>query len=267
MTRPILVKPGSKVRLEDIDPGETKGLTKEEGLARLEKDAARIGELQEKLYGEDKRALLVVLQGMDTSGKDGTVKGVFAQVNPVGLEIAPFGRPGEEDLDHDFLWRVHQKVPRWGHIGVFNRSHYEDVLVVRVRKLVDEKVWRKRYDQINQFEVLLTDMGVRVLKFFLYISKEEQKERLTERLNDKRKNFKFRMGDLEDRELWDQFMAAYDDALEKCSTTAAPWHIVPADKKWYRNAVIARVVAETLESMDPKPPRAEVDPKKVKIPD
>jgi PPK2 family polyphosphate:nucleotide phosphotransferase len=267
MTKPIVVKPGSPVKLADIDPDSSKGLSKEEGLARLEKDATRIAELQESLYGEDRRTLLVVLQGMDTSGKDGTIKNVFAAVNPIGLSVASFARPSEEELDHDFLWRIYQKLPRYGNIGVFNRSHYEDVLVVRVRKLVPEPVWRRRFEQINQFEALATDLGIRVLKFFLHISKDEQKQRLEQRLADKKKNYKFRMGDLDDRALWGDFQAAYEDVLARCSTQAAPWHVVPANKKWYRNALVARTVAETLEEMKPKVPATEIDPRKVKIPD
>jgi PPK2 family polyphosphate:nucleotide phosphotransferase len=267
MTRPILVKPGSKPRLADIDPGATKGLDKAEGARQLASDRARIGALQEGLYAEDRRALLVVLQGMDTSGKDGAVKAVFADVNPVGLEVTPFARPSEEELDHDFLWRIHKKLPRYGSIGVFNRSHYEDVLVVRVRKLTDENTWRRRYDQINQFEALVSDLGYKVLKFFLHISRQEQKQRLEERLADQAKHYKFRMGDLDDRALWDDYMAAYQDALVKCSTAAAPWHIVCADKKWYRNAVIAGTIADTLDAMGAKPPPVDFDPKKVRIPD
>jgi PPK2 family polyphosphate:nucleotide phosphotransferase len=267
MTRPILVKPGSKLKLADIDADSTKGLDKESAAARLAKDRERITDAQEMLYAENKRAVLVVLQGMDTSGKDGTIKAVFTAVNPLGLEIASFGRPSDEELEHDFLWRIHNKTPRKGNIGIFNRSHYEDVLVVRVRKLVEEKVWKARYGQINRFEQLLNDMGITILKFFLHIDREEQKERLEERLADDKKHYKFRMGDLDDRALWREFQAAYEDALSKCSTEVAPWHIVPANKKWYRNALIAHTVADTLEAMKFRPTRVSFDPKTVKVPD
>jgi PPK2 family polyphosphate:nucleotide phosphotransferase len=267
MGRSIVVEPGKKPKLSDIDPASTKGLNKEQGAARLEADRARIAELQEKLYAENRRALLVVLQGMDTSGKDGTVRGVLSGVDPLGLETTSFGSPSAEELEHDFLWRIHARLPRKGNIGVFNRSHYEDVLVVRVRKLVEPKVWKARYAQINAFEELISEQGYTVLKFFLYISRAEQKERLLARLAEPHKRHKFQLSDLEDRAHWDDYVEAYEDALAKCSTEVAPWHIVPADKKWYRNAVIARTIAETLEAMQPTVPPASFDPASVTIPD
>jgi PPK2 family polyphosphate:nucleotide phosphotransferase len=263
--KPILVK--GKVKLADIDPNESGGLKKERGVALLEKERLRIAELQEKLYAENQRALLVVLQGMDTSGKSGATKAVFGGVNPLGLEVTGFGPPSAVEGDHDFLWRVHQKLPRRGNIGVFDRSHYEDVLVVRVKKLVPDKVWKDRYRQINEWEALIADHGTTVLKFFLHIDRAEQKERLLARLAEKDKLWKFRLGDVEDRALWDHYLEAYEDALEKCSTRVAPWHVVPANKKWYRNLAIARTVADTLDAMEPKPPKPAFDPKTVKIPD
>jgi len=264
---PIRVKPDRPVKLSKVDPASTEGLNKADALKTLETDAARIAAAQTLMYAEDRKALLVVLQGMDTSGKDGTIRSVFAAVNPVGLEVSSFARPSEEELDHDFLWRIHKKFPRYGNIGVFNRSHYEDVLVVRVRKLAPESIWKARFDQINAFEQLASDMGYRVMKFFLHISREEQKIRLQERLSDDRKHYKFRPGDLEDRALWDEYMSAYEDVLQRCSTKTAPWHIVPADRKWYRNALIAGAVADELESMKVKRPKAIYDPSDFPIPD
>ncbi len=263
--KPIRVK--GKIKLGEIDPGDTNGLKKEQAGKLLEKERERIAELQDALYAEDRRSVLVVLQGMDTSGKSGTIRGVFSAVNPLGIEVTGFGPPSALELDHDFVWRIHQRLPRRGNIGVFDRSHYEDVLVVRVKKLAPEKVWKERYRQINDFEDMVTEHGTRILKFFLHIDRAEQKERLEARLADPNKQWKFRLGDLEDRVLWDQFHAAYEDALEKCSTDAAPWYVVPANKKWYRNLCVARVVADTLAEMNPKPRKPAADLKDVKIPD
>jgi PPK2 family polyphosphate:nucleotide phosphotransferase len=263
--KPIRVK--GKIKLSAIDPNDTDGLKKDQAVKLLEETRERIGIQQEKLYAENQRALLVVLQGMDTSGKSGTINGVFQGVHPHGLEVHAFGPPSDLERDHDFLWRIHHAAPRRGNIGVFDRSHYEDVLVVRVRKLAPEKVWKERYKQINDFEAALTEQGTRVLKFFLHIDRAEQKERFEARLADKDKWWKFRLGDLEDRALWDEYQRAYDDALEKCSPDHAPWYVVPANKKWYRNLVVAHVVAEALEEMDPRIRKPDFDPKKVVIPD
>jgi len=243
------IKPGSKVDLARYDPGETSGANKldtEKVFADLNQ---RLELLQEHLWAEHKHKVLVVLQGLDTSGKDGTIRKVFEGVNPLGVRVAAFKAPTEEELDHDFLWRVHKQVPGRGEIAIFNRSHYEDVLVPRVRKLVPQKVWKARYDQINDFEQLLTETGTTILKFFLHISKDEQKQRLQERLDDPEKRWKFRKGDLEDRALWDDYMKAYEDLLCRTSTEEVPWYVVPADKKWYRNLVIAGVLVETLEKL------------------
>jgi PPK2 family polyphosphate:nucleotide phosphotransferase len=189
---------------------------------------------------------------MDAAGKDGTIKKVMSGVNPQGCRVSSFKAPTPEELSHDFLWRIHEEAPPRGYIGLFNRSHYEDVLIVRVHKLVSEKIWRGRYEHINNFEKLLADSGVTILKFFLHISKDEQKERLQKRLDNKDKNWKFNPGDLKERELWDDYMAAYEDAINKCNTPYAPWHVVPANKKWYRNLVISERLVEALESLEMK---------------
>ena len=244
---------------EDAQP--PKGLPKKKKELRKEtaKLLERAEELQQALFAERKRAILVVLQGRDTAGKDGAIRHVFGPLNPQGVSISTFGAPSVEELSHDFLWRVHRVVPAKGMIGVFNRSHYEDVLVVRVRELLPKERWEPRFDQINDFERALTESGTTILKFFLHISKEEQLERLLARLEDPSKNWKFREGDLEDRERWDGFTAAYKDALARCSTKWAPWYVVPADKKAARDFLIAEVLLETLESLEPQFPEAEKD--------
>jgi PPK2 family polyphosphate:nucleotide phosphotransferase len=215
-----------------------------------------MAELQEVLYAESKHALLIVLQAMDAGGKDGAIRNVMSGINPQGCYVTSFKAPTPEELAHDFLWRIHQHAPPKGHIGIFNRSHYEDVLIVRVHQLVPESVWRGRYQHINYFEKLLADNGVTILKFFLHISKEEQKERLQARQKDKTKHWKFNPGDLKERALWDEYMAAYEDAINHCNQPWAPWHIVPANKKWYRNVVIAERIVETMESLEMKYPPA-----------
>ena len=213
-----------------------------------------ISDLGYRLYAEDRRALLVILQGFDASGKDGTIRCVMSGVNPQSCQVTPFKQPSAEELDHDFLWRIHRSVPRRGEVGIFNRSHYEDVLVVRVHNLVPESEWRTRYDRINEFEELLVEGGMTILKFFLQISKDEQRQRLQERLVNPFKRWKFSLHDLDERKLWDDYQRAYEDALTKCNTKHAPWHIVPADRNWYRNLVVSQTVRETLERMDPKMP-------------
>jgi len=251
----ILVAPGAKSRLSERDTvGADLFADKAEGAASLKSDADEIDTLQDRLWAERTRALLVVLQGVDTSGKDGTVRGVFGKCGPLGVAVTPFGRPTEEELAHDYLWRVHAATPKKGMIGVFNRSHYEDVLVGKVRKLAAAKAIEQRYDQINAFEQHLAQNGVVVLKFMLHISKDEQRERLCERLGDPTKHWKFNPADLEDRALWDEYQAAYETVLDRCSTAHAPWRVVPGDKKWRRNAIIASVVRTTLEEMNPNYP-------------
>lgn len=257
----ILASPGTKAALKQRDTVCDHLFAKrEEAEASLAADANAIDALQDRLWAERKRALLVVLQGIDTSGKDGTVRGVFNQCGPLGVSVTAFGRPSEEELAHDYLWRVHAAVPKRGMIGVFNRSHYEDVLVVRVRKLAPSDVVEQRYAQINAFEEHLTRNGVVVLKFMLHISKDEQRERLQERLDDPTKNWKFNPGDLEDRALWDEYQNAYEIILERCSTKHAPWRVVPADKKWRRNAIIAAVVRGALEDIAPEYPKPDWKP-------
>lgn len=252
----LVVNPGSRVKLKDIDPREVDFLGDEDAVrAKLAEDVVAIDRLQDRLYAEGKRALLVVLQGTDTAGKDGTIRGVFNTTGPLGVSVTAFKRPSEEELAHDFLWRVHMAAPRRGTIGIFNRSHYEDVLVGRVRSLAPKEAIELRYGQINDFERILSENGTVILKFMLHISKDEQAERLQERLDEKEKNWKFNAGDLEDRKLWDEFQKAYETALTRCSTDHAPWHVVPADRKWARNAIIAAIVRDKLEQMDPQYPK------------
>ena len=255
------VAPDSKVDLSRFDPRDTSEAPK--GKADTEKVFQELNErlelLQERLWAERKHKVLVVLQGMDTSGKDGVIRKVFEGINPLGVHVTAFKAPTEDELDHDFLWRIHKRVPGRGEIMIFNRSHYEDVLVPRVRKLVPEKVWKARYDQINDFERLLAESGTTLLKFYLSISKDEQKERLQERLDNPEKHWKFRKGDLEDRALWDDYMEAYEALLARTSTEHAPWYVVPADKKWYRNLVIASVLVEALEDLKIGRPEPEED--------
>ncbi len=209
----------------------------------------RLHAQQNLLWAEQDRRVLVVLQGMDTSGKDGTISHVFEGVNPLGVRVTAFKAPSQEELEHDFLWRVHQKVPAAGEIGIFNRSHYEAVLVERVHDLVPANVWKARYSQINDFERLLAESGTSVLKFFLYIDRDEQRRRLLERLADPEKRWKFSASDLEDRKRWDAYVAAYEEAITRTSTSVAPWFVVPANKKWYRNLVVASVLVKTLEGL------------------
>jgi PPK2 family polyphosphate:nucleotide phosphotransferase len=244
----------SRIQLKDFDPAEDFGLKKEKTREATRRLLERIGGLQAKLYANTRRSVLVVLQGMDASGKDGATKSLLEFVNPAGVEVTDFKAPSSEELAHDFLWRVHARVPAHGRIGIFNRSHYEDVVVVRVRKLVPKDVWKERFAQINAFERFLHGGQVTFVKCFLHISREEQRKRLEDRLKDPKKQWKLGPADLDDRHLWDDFTAAYEDALTKCSTPEAPWHIVPANKKWYRNLVVARLLRETLERIDPRFP-------------
>jgi PPK2 family polyphosphate:nucleotide phosphotransferase len=262
------VEPGTRMRLADVDPEESEHYRRKKDVAdELRRHRDRISDLQAKLYGEQRRSLLIVLQAMDTGGKDGTIKGVFQGVNPQGCQVWSFKAPSNEEAAHDFLWRYHQKAPPKGMIHIFNRSHYEDVLIVRVKDLVPEATWRPRYEAINQFEYALTSDGVTVLKFFLHISRDEQKRRLESRLADPDKRWKFSANDLKERAWWDDYQAAFEDAVNECSTAYAPWYVVPANHKWYRNLVIARTIADTLEAMNPRFPPAEPGLDKVEIPD
>jgi PPK2 family polyphosphate:nucleotide phosphotransferase len=246
------VRPGGAVKLADIDPRDEKGLPlgKADAKKARKADIEALDRLQEVLYAEAKHALLVVLQAMDAGGKDGTVRGVFGHLSPMGVTATSFKKPTEHELAHDFLWRIHQATPPKRMIGIFNRSQYEDVLVVRVHKLVPAAQIEARYDAINAFEKQLAESGTTIVKFFLHISKKEQTRRLQARLDDPTKHWKFNADDLAERKRWDDYMAAYEIALARCSTPYAPWFIVPADRKWYRDAVIARIVHRTLDGLD-----------------
>lgn len=263
-----IARPGQKIRLSQIDTG-FKGpyAKKKEGRKLLKSWRGELAKLQERLYAEDKHSLLVVLQATDTGGKDGTIRNVFGRVNPQGCVVTPFKVPTPEELAHDYLWRVHRAVPPRRMIGIFNRSHYEDVLVVRVHNLVPEDQWRQRYEQINQFEKHLTQNGVTILKFFLHISKEEQKLRLQSRLDNPDKRWKFSVGDLAERELWDAYQAAFEDMVNLTSTEWAPWYVIPADRKWYRNLAVARIVIDTLRDFHMEWPEPEEDLNGIEIPD
>ncbi len=261
------IKPGDKIKLGDWNPDETgkyKG-KKEDATDEILKLTNDLDALQELLYAEQKNKVLVVLQGMDTSGKDGVIRHVFEGVNPQGVKVAAFKVPTPEEQAHDYLWRIHKQTPGKGEVVIFNRSHYEDVLVVRVHGLVDETVWSKRYDQINQFERMLKDEGTTILKFFLHISLDEQKGRLQDRLADPKKQWKFSVGDLKERALWEDYMRAYDDVLEKTSTDWAPWYIVPANHKWYRDLIIGTILVDKLKSLNMKYPQPTEDLSKIVI--
>jgi PPK2 family polyphosphate:nucleotide phosphotransferase len=255
------IQPGKAVDLRDIDPSSTAGGPDDKAAAHATFPELWDGllDLQERLYAESGRSLLVVLQAMDAGGKDGTIEHVFKGLNPQGVRVSSFKAPTEEELAHDFLWRIHQQAPRHGEIGVFNRSHYEDVLVVRVHELVPKSVWKARYEHIRAFEQALVDGGTAIVKLYLHISKEEQAERLQARLDDPTKHWKFRAGDLAERERWDDYRAAFEDAIAETSTEDAPWYVVPGDHKWYRNWAVLRILTETLEAMDPQFPPPEED--------
>jgi PPK2 family polyphosphate:nucleotide phosphotransferase len=254
-----LVKPDSKVKLSKFDPSDTGDFKggKEAALAEFEKLNEKLEALQELLFAEHKHKVLIVLQAMDAGGKDGTIRRVFDSVNPAGVRVASFKAPTAEELDHDYLWRIHKQVPGKGEMVIFNRSHYEDVLVVRVHNLVPPEIWKKRFDQINEFERMLAESGTTILKFYLHIDKDEQKERLQARLDDPTKRWKFRLGDLDERKRWDDYMEAFEDVLSKTSTDYAPWHIIPANRKWYRDLVISSILVETLEDLKMKYPESE----------
>ncbi len=265
--QPLHPANGERVRLADYAPDFTGSHNKQSAQELLDSNLARLRELQNVLYAEHKHAVLIILQGMDASGKDGTIRHVMRGINPQGVQVTSFKVPTAEELDHDFLWRIHRHTPGRGMIAIFNRSHYEDVLVVRVEELVPRSVWEARYEHINAFERLLADSGVTILKFFLHISKAEQKKRFEERLRSPEKQWKFAVGDLQVRQKWDDYMAAYEDALTRCNTPWAPWYIVPADRKWYRNLVISSVLVETLERLDMRYPSAEPGLERITIPD
>ena len=260
MSQALTVPPGTEVKLANFDPRKIYGdYNKESAYHRIEDNAKAMANLGYRLYAEDRRSLLLVLQGMDTAGKDGTIRNVMRGLNPQSCEVHPFKKPTHEELEHDFLWRVHKVVPRRGNIGIFNRSHYEDVLVVRVHNIVPAAVWQERYDLINSFEELLSSAGTTIVKCFLHVSKEEQRERLQARLDDPEKLWKFNKQDLDERKLWDEYQPAYEAALTRCNTDFAPWHIIPSDRKWNRNLIVSEILRETLEKMNPQFPPPEED--------
>lgn len=258
MPKPVTFKPGKRIELADIDPRKIDGdWDKESAAERIKENTTRSRELAYRLYAENHRALLLVLQGMDTAGKDGTIRVVTTGINPQSFSIKSFKQPSTEELDHDFLWRIHKAVPRRGEIGIFNRSQYEDVLIVRVHNLVAKDEWQGRYQRINEFEEMLTDGRVKIVKCFLHVSHDEQRERLQARLDNEHKRWKFSKGDLSERKRWPDYQAAYEDAINKCNTKHAPWHIIPADRKWYRNLVVSELLKDTLEEMNPQFPPSE----------
>lgn len=265
-TKRYVVPPGKKVRLADWDPDDTgEGLRKPAAEAQLARNIERLAQLQYRLYAENRRSVLIVLQAMDAGGKDGTIRHVLGRLNPQGCRVTSFKVPTAEERAHDFLWRIHRATPAAGEIGIFNRSHYEDVLVVRVRQLVPRAVWTRRYRQINQFERHLADNGTMILKFFLHISKDEQRRRLQARLDDPDKNWKITAADAEERRYWDDYQAAYADALGQCSTSQAPWFIIPANKKWFRNLAVSSILVQALERLDPQFPKPAADLNQIKI--
>jgi PPK2 family polyphosphate:nucleotide phosphotransferase len=265
----LRVAPGSRPDLGAIDPRSTPGFDgdKVAAQARLKELRDELSAFQERLWAEGKQSLLIVLQALDAGGKDGLIRKVVTAFNPQGTRVVGFGVPTEEELRHDFLWRVHAVTPGNGRIGVFNRSHYEDVLVVRVKELVPESVWQDRYERINAFEAHLAANATRIVKLFLHISREEQRARFQTRLDDPEKHWKWDSGDLETRAKWPDFQAAYTDALARCSTDVAPWYVIPADRKWYRDLAAAEILVEAARAMDPQWPEPEEDVASVVIPD
>lgn len=265
-----LVRPGSKFDLSTIDSSEKTlwdGLTKDNHEAAFDKLRDELQHLQKLLYAQNKHRVLVVMQAMDTGGKDGCIKHVFSRIDPQGVRVHAFKKPSDEDLAHDFLWRVHPHVPGNGQLVIFNRSHYEDILAVRVKKLFGEAVWKRRYKHVIDFERMLAEEGTTIVKIFLHISKEEQKNRLEARLANPLKHWKFNPDDLADRARWDEFMGAYQDLIERTSTEHAPWYVVPADRKWYRNLCVADIMLHTLEKLKMQFPSTTWDPKAIQLGD
>ena len=253
----LRVSPGKPFSLRHHSTDATLGWSKESAKHELEQVTLRTDMLQQRLYAEEKRSILLVLQAMDAAGKDGTIRNVLSGLNPAGVHVRCFGVPGGPEVEHDYLWRVHSAVPAKGRIGIFNRSHYEDVLVVRVKNLAPRAVWSKRYEHICGFERLLADEGTTVIKCFLNVSKDEQRQRLQDRIDDPEKRWKFRAGDLEDRKLWHKYQQAYEEAISRTSTDAAPWYVVPADRNWVRNLAVAKILLHHLEKLNPKLPPAD----------
>ncbi len=266
-TKRYTIEPGTKVDLDKFDPSDTSGFEGKD--SDEQKESEKLNEnlrgLQEKLWAEHKAKVLIVLQGMDTAGKDGVIHRVFQGVNPQGVIVAHFGVPTQEDLDHAFLWRIHQHTPGKGEIVIFNRSHYESVLVERVHKMVPDHVWQRRYKEINDFEKLLADDDTTILKFYLHISKDEQKKRIEERLDDPTKEWKFSDNDIPERKFWDEYMKAYRDMLSQTSTEYAPWHLIPSNHKWYRDLVVSRIIVKAMEKLDLRYPKPEKDLSTIQI--
>jgi PPK2 family polyphosphate:nucleotide phosphotransferase len=250
----LRIKPGSQIRLEKLDPARTFGYDKASAAPVTAKQLERLADLQDRFWAEGTKAVLVVLQGIDAAGKDGTINKVMEAFNPQGCTVSSFKQPTAEELAHDYLWRIHKRTPAKGEVGIFNRSHYEDVLVVRVHGLVPKSVWSKRYDQINDFEATLAANGTTIVKFFLSIDRDEQRERFQARYDDPTRRWKFSLGDLDERKLWDDYQAAFDDALSKTSTDWAPWYVIPANHKWFRNLAVATILAETMAALKPAYP-------------
>lgn len=265
LSEKLMVEPGKKVRLDHRDPDDTGHIkSKKAAYVEMEKNLSGLGELQSVLYAENKRSVLIVLQGMDAGGKDGTIKHVMGPLNPQSCKVCSFKAPTDEELSHDFLWRIHQRIPKTGQIVIFNRSHYEDVLIARVHHLVDKKVWSKRYRQINDFEKLLTENNTHILKFFLHISKGEQLKRLRERIDEPAKNWKINPKDFEERKYWADYVRVYEDALSRCSTSYSPWFVIPANKKWFRNYAVSQIIADALDALKMKYPKPDVDISKLR---
>jgi PPK2 family polyphosphate:nucleotide phosphotransferase len=265
LIKELRIEPGSRAKLRDKDADDVLGWTKEEGEKVFAETREELTRLQYKLYADGRYPVLIVLQATDGAGKDSTVQHVMTAFNPQGCIVTSFKAPTSEELKHDYLWRIHRRLPARGEIGVFNRSHYEDVLIVRVDGLVPEEMWRKRYEQINDFERMLSENGTRIVKFFLQISKEEQLKRFQDRIDDPTKHWKFNADDIAKRKQWDQYQAAYEDALTQCSTRWAPWHVIPADKKWFRNLAVAQILAHELGKLPLRFPEVTFDPSKIRL--
>ena len=266
LRRALRVEPGSKVRLDELDPEATHGHDKGGSESDLKAGLRRLADLQDRLWAEQKHPILVVLQGIDAAGKDGTIRHVMSAFNPQGCPVTPFKAPTTVEAAHDYLWRVHQRTPGMGEIAIFNRSHYEDVLVVRVHELVPEAVWSRRYEQINAWEQTLAEEGTTIVKFFLNISADEQRDRLQARVDDPTKQWKFRLGDLDERKRWGDYQAAFEAALERCSTAWAPWYVIPSNRNWFRNLAVADILGDVLDELDPAYPRSpDVIPPGLKI--
>ncbi len=257
MSQRLIPHFGKAVKLAEYDARYDGGLEKAEGERQLDELRTRLNELQDMLYADKRYALLVVLQGIDTAGKDGTIKSVFREVGPLGCAVANFGVPTEDELAHDYLWRYHLEAPERGHVVIFNRSYYESVLVERVKEIAPKKIWERRYDEINAFEAYLAKQDTVIMKFYLHISKDEQRERLQERVDNPKKRWKFKAGDLAERKCWDEYQSAFEDMVSRCNTETAPWHVVPADRNWYRDLVVAKALVERLEGLDLHYPEAE----------